>query len=275
MNGNGRIEVRKPAFVFDEVPRDWLGGLTLPTHLANALHLLFPLGERFFIRSVKRFAERIEDPALREQVRGFMGQEVRHGLEHERAFARLEAQGYELQSFLRWYEHLAYEVIEPKVPPQVSLAVTVALEHFTAMFAREALRRDFLSELADPVMRDLLLWHAVEELEHKSVAFDVLARTHPSWALRVTGLGMGAALLLFFWGAGVRHLMKQEPPARRRGLLGQLRASRANNPLLNGGVAKAFVRALHPRFHPSQDDDAALAGGWIAANAGRLGLAVG
>src|SRR5690554_5827232 len=112
------LQIRKPDFDFSDVPRDWLGGKVGPTHLANALHMLFPAGERFFIRSVRRFADRIDDPGLRQRVKGFIGQEVRHGMEHEKAFERLEEQGYDIRSFLDWYERLAFQVLEPRMPAE-------------------------------------------------------------------------------------------------------------------------------------------------------------
>ena len=130
-----QITVRKPTFRFADVPRHWFAESPFATHLANSLNLLFPLGERFFIRSVRQYVEHIDDPALLEQVRAFMAQEVRHGLEHERFFDVLEGQGFEIRSFLEWYERVAFRVIEPRAPKAVNLAVTVALEHFTAMFA--------------------------------------------------------------------------------------------------------------------------------------------
>jgi hypothetical protein len=268
-----RIEVRKPSLRFDDVPRHWLLGRAFPTHLANSLHLLFPMGERFFVRSVRAYADRIADPQLAEQVRAFMGQEVRHGLEHERAFEQLEAQGYEIRSFLGWYERVAYDLIDPNTSPALRLSVTVALEHFTAMFASQALSSDLLTQNAHPAMRDLLLWHACEELEHKAVAFDVLKQVAPSYALRAAGLGVGAGLLLFFWMAGARHLLAQEPQAGLRERLAQLLAGRRHNALLNGGFARAFLGYLRPGFHPDDTDDAALAEDWLARHGYALGLA--
>lgn len=267
------ITVRKPVFRFDQVPRHWFFGRALPTHLANSLNLLFPLGERFFIRSVKRFAERIDDPELQERVRAFMAQEIRHGMEHERCFERLEAQGYEIRSFLEWYERIAYGIIEKNAPAALSLSVTVAAEHFTAMFAERALTRDVMSEHAHPVMRDLLLWHACEELEHKSVAFDVLRATNPSYALRVAGLVLGAGCLVTFWMAGARHLMRQEPPEARRASAEDLREGRKENVLLNGEFLRAFVDYLRPDFHPDQNDNYHLAERWLAEHEAELGVA--
>jgi predicted metal-dependent hydrolase len=262
------ITIRKPTFHFEGLPKHWLMNSPFGTHLANSLNLVFPAGERFFIRSVRHFADRIEDPVLREQVKGFMGQEVRHGMEHERFFEVLESQGFEIRSFLAWYERLAFEKLEHRVPPELRLSITVALEHFTAMFAERALTHDVLDKGAPKVMRDLLLWHACEELEHKSVAFDVLKRVNPSYALRVAGGVAAASAFVFFWLSGARHLMKQEPrgaPSRE-----ELKGAREHNVLLNGEFLGAFLEYLRPDFHPDQKDNYHLATRWLEANAASI-----
>lgn len=154
----------------------------------------------------------------------------------------------------------------------MNLAVTVALEHFTAMFAERALTREVLDQFADPTMRNLLLWHACEELEHKAVAFDVLKRVNPSYPLRVAGLAAAATAFVFFWLAGTRHLMRQEPRERRTLNRAELREARKHNVLLNGEFLGAFIDYLRPNFHPSQNDNYKLASDWLAANESALGV---
>ncbi|MBK7399631.1 MAG: metal-dependent hydrolase [Myxococcales bacterium] len=271
------IVARKPSFPFTEVPRHWLGGTALASHLANGLNLLFPLGERFFVRSVRKHMDVVKaDPALEARVRGFIAQEVRHGMEHERFFEIMEAQGLEIRKFLAWYEHAAFDVlvdVGTRLHPDLDLAVTVALEHFTAMFAERALEKDVLSQIAHPVMRDLLLWHACEEIEHKSVAFDVLARVNPSYPLRMGGLAMATFGLVFFWMAGAGALLRQEEGLSVRGLLRELVATRERNALMNGELARSFKDYLRRDFHPSQHPNEPLAEAWLRENGARLGLA--
>ncbi len=268
------IVARKPKFPFAEVPRHWFGGSPFATHLANGLNLLFPLGERLFVRSVRKHLPTIkQDPELEARVRGFIAQEVRHGMEHERFFEIMEAQGFRIRPFLAWYEQVAFGVLEKigaRVHPDLDLSVTVALEHFTAMFAERALGKDPLQEIAHPVMRDLLLWHACEEIEHKSVAFDVLARVNPSYALRMAGLGVASVSLLAFWLAATRMLLRQEPKVEARNILREVAATREHNTLLNGAFAASFVDYLRRDFHPSQQANEHLAEAWLAANGARI-----
>ena len=261
------IRVRKMGFDFSEVPRHWFYDSAFVTHVANGLNLVFPAGERFFIRSVKHYLDRIDDPQLLEQVRGFFGQEGRHGFEHERAFEMLEAQGYEIRSYLEWYERWAFDWLEPRLPPNLRLSVTVALEHFTATLAEQGLTTDFLDH-AHPVMRDLLRWHAAEEIEHKSVAFDVLQRVDPRYRVRVAGLAIATMGLLFFWRAGTRMLIAQEPPEVRHNLARERKAARARGQD-NSFLRRAITAYLRRDFHPDQHDNAALARDYLAS-IGRL-----
>lgn len=254
------IVARRPALSFADVPRHWFANNALSTHIANGINLLFPLGERFFIRSVRKFAHRVTDPELAEQVKGFMAQEVRHGVEHERFFAALEAQGFEVQRFLRWYERVAYQGLEKRVPDELSLAVTVALEHFTATLAARALSRgDVFAERTHPALSQLLLWHAAEELEHKSVAFDVLKATNPSHALRMAGLVVASLTLFGFWIAATTMLMRQEPRRVRRRAVGEIREARTLLGAMGPEFARAMLDYLRRDFHPSQKDDWHLA----------------
>ncbi len=209
---------RSPELEFSgDFPRHWLGGDAVASHLINAVNLLFPVGERFFVRSVKHFLPQITDEALRARVRGFFGQEGRHAQAHERFFDTLTRQGYPVNEFIAWYEK-AFMRMERMQSPALNLAVTVALEHYTAIMAEYALSDPFL-DAADPQMRRLLLWHASEEIEHRSVAFDVLKAVDPSYGLRIAGMGLATAGLLGFWAVAVRRLWAADgikPSAGRR-----------------------------------------------------------
>ncbi|MBL8742728.1 MAG: metal-dependent hydrolase, partial [Myxococcales bacterium] len=202
------------------VPRHWLGGSALATHLANGVNLLFPAGERFFVRSVRHYLKQIEDdPTLVEAVRGFAGQEGHHARAHEEVFELLEQQGFEIKGFLRAYEAIAYRVIERLAPPALRLATTAAAEHFTAVMAE-----NFLTEMVDeagldPAMRQLFMWHACEEIEHRAVAFEVFQRVDGRYPMRMAGLAMATATLAGFWIAATIYLLRQE----ERGVVGALR----------------------------------------------------
>src|SRR5215813_7055265 len=167
------------------------------TAISNGVNMLFPHGERFFVRSVKHFLDRIDDPALRAAIKGFFGQEGRHAHAHDRFNAILRGHGFEIDRFLDSYKRLS-SWLEAHTPAKLNLAVTAAAEHFTAILAEGAFTENAL-DAAAPEMRQLLAWHAAEELEHKAVAFDVLRAIDPSYALRIAGLLYATATLGGFW----------------------------------------------------------------------------
>jgi predicted metal-dependent hydrolase len=266
-----KITPRSPGFDFEGLPRHWFADNPVRTHIANGANLLFPSGERFFVRSVRHYLPQLDDAALRDQVQGFCAQEARHGAAHHRQFETLRAQGYAPDRFLRAYEWVAWRVIEPAFSPAMRLSVTVALEHYTAIMAEGALAFGAL-EGAHPKMEALLKWHACEEIEHKSVAFDVLAKVAPSYALRMAGMALATAGLATFWAAATATLLWQDRAAGRTFTRRQLREAKQRDRSIVTDVFVAGMRRYARRdFHPGQHDDAHLAQAYLA----RAGLAVG
>lgn len=265
----GGITPRAPSIDFSAVPRRWFGGLALPTHINNGVNLLFPMGERFFVRSVRHFEKVIaNDPALLADVRAFYKQEGHHAGTHERYFEAMEAQGFSIRPFLRIYKKIAYEGIERLTSAELNLAITAAAEHYTAIMAEGALRLRLL-DLAHPALRDLLMWHAAEEIEHKSVAFDVLKRVNPSYGLRMAGLTVATVTLGGFWVAATTMLMAQDDALRLESIR-ELKRAREKHGIARRSILgdvfwegiKAYIR---PDFHPTQMDNAQLAQDYLAA----------
>ena len=259
---------RRMDFPFsDDIPRHWFAGLAVPTHVINAVNLLFPAGERFFVRTLRHYLPALQDDAeMLAQLRGFLGQENHHAREHERFFAVLEAQGYRIREFLDRYERITYGIIEKHMPQPLRLASTAACEHFTAILAEHMLATGALAH-AHPVLRDLLSWHAAEEIEHKSVAFDVLQRMHPSYALRLLGLAWASSLLALWWFLAARMLLAQDGVTRA-----QVREQRARMTRVRGRRhaiwQHVFLRGIleyaRPGFHPWNRDDRHLAEPYLA-----------
>ena len=259
--------VRAPHFDLSTLPRWYSGGSALATHLTNGLNFVFPAGERFFIRSVRFYLDRVTDPALKAAAVAFVAQEAQHQRAHLQAFATLEAQGFEIRSYLDWYERVAYEVIEPRCPPPLRLATTAALEHLTAIFGELALGTALL-EPTHPEMRRLLRWHAAEEIEHRHVAFDVFEAVDGRFLVRVLGMGVALTTLFGFWTLGARHLLRQEsarPPAEVE------RTTRARIGTFVWGVSGLVARRLlswfRPGFHPADADIDQLAADYVGSMA--------
>ncbi|MEO8702381.1 MAG: metal-dependent hydrolase [Kofleriaceae bacterium] len=247
---------------FATVPRRWLANSAAATAISNGVNMLFPHGERFFVRSVKHFLDRIDDPVLRAQIKGFFGQEGRHAHAHDEFNAILRAQGFEIDRFLATYKRLS-DWLERRTPPKLNLAITAAAEHFTAIMAEGAFTQQLL-DACDPKMRELLAWHAAEEIEHKSVAFDVLQTVDPSYALRITGLVYATIMLGGFWVWAATSLLRQEG-LTWRGAIRQLRAMPRRDPVVKRVFGRGIRQYLKRDFHPTQNDDRTLAAGWFAA----------
>src|SRR4051794_25442410 len=155
------------------------------SHLAASLSAVFPDGEDFFVRSVRNFRDQISDPELKRQVAGFIGQEAMHGREHRTFNDRLAELGYPTKTFERVTKK-GLAIRERLLSPKANLAATAALEHFTATLAELVLTNEEVQGLfGHDEVRNLFLWHALEESEHKAVAFDVYKAVGGTERMRV------------------------------------------------------------------------------------------
>jgi len=247
------IPVRKPGLVFDEsIPRFWFNGNIAATHGFNGLNLLFPEGERFFVKSVYDHLDRITDPVLREQARAFAGQEGQHANQHEKYFEVLRAHGYEIETFLRRFTQFV-RLSNRWLPASLRLSITAGAEHYTAIFGSNALE-EFDEVFADlhPTMRKLIIWHATEEVEHRSVAYDVLQATHPSYLLRIAGFII-ATLALFGWSGYATRMFVRQDHIPRATFAEHQRQMFARTDMRGIRRLKEGLRAYFRRdFHPSQ-----------------------
>lgn len=247
------------------IPRSWLGGNLIATAIANSVNMLFPAGERFFVRSVRHYLPGLK-PELRERVLGFFGQEGRHAQAHDRVNSAIAENGYRVEGFLRIYEQICYGVIERFSPPAVRLAATAACEHFTAIMADNFLSKEEFVGSLDPTMRRLLQWHAAEEIEHKSVAYDVLMTVAPGYPVRVAGLVLASSLLGMFWLLGIGVLLAQdvEQLGGQKVLddlrsIGRFRREHHEESIIKGIFMAGIRQYLRPDFHPDNLDNYDLA----------------
>jgi predicted metal-dependent hydrolase len=253
------ILVRKPKLDFSQsIDRFYLGDNAVKTHIFNALNLLFPDGERFFVKSVHDHTKQLSDPQLVRDARAFAGQEGQHAHQHERFFENLAQQGYSFERLLDRFQRLARW--SKNVPRSIRLAITAGAEHYTATMAAGLLESGILDE-CHPTMRDLMTWHALEEIEHKHVAYDVLVACYPktSYPLRMIGFIAASVVIAGFTFAGLRMLLVQDG---KRGRLTRAKFE-ADRKKLNEGrelrfrkkLRVALLKYLMPGFHPSQQDD--------------------
>lgn len=252
------IVPRVVAFDFSSAaPRHWMAGDPFTTQLMNALSLTFPEGERFFVASVRSLRERVSDPELLAQVRGFLAQESLHRREHDAFNGWLREQGLPVDQI---YEEIAALLRAPERGgnPHFALAITCALEHFTAILAEKWLTADALRAQAHEPMRSLWSWHALEELDHKSVAFDVYAASGGSYVLRaVTMFSVSLVFMAKVCELQVRLLAREGELANLRSWARGLYDFWGPRGHFSS-LLPAYLRYYRPHFHPWEKDDSAL-----------------
>jgi len=249
------------------IARHWCGGDPFLTAFFNALSMSFPVGEQFFIDSVRNAHKTLPDApreALQAEVQGFIGQEATHRRIHALFNGHLAAHG-----LVNDWEHEAARNLKPLegVDVRHPLAITAANEHFTALFAEWLLAHPDILEGAEPRLRTMWLWHSAEEAEHKSTAFDVYRALGGSeewrrrWFRRTTLVfGLSA------WRQTVGNL-------RRDGTLWQWRTLKSAWTHLLGrdGLFRCSLRPwlayLRADFHPTQQHSG-RSERWLADNSG-------
>lgn len=203
--GIENIKVRKVDFNVKDTSRYYGNGNIFLTHYINAMHIVFPEGEKFFIRSARRFMKDIKgNKQLTDRVMKFIGQEGVHHKEHEKFWDVLENFGLNPRPFAKFYNYTAYNFIEKRLfqlmgkkqGNLMALSVTTALEHFTALLGAGGLEENNPFNNLPKDLKLLLQWHAAEELEHKSVCYDLYEEVGGTYEMRIAGMVFAS---IFLW----------------------------------------------------------------------------
>lgn len=242
---------------------DWHQAGPNVTQFMNALSLFFPSGERMFIDAVRNYRDQIPDPDLTKAATAFIGQEAMHSREHEQYNALLDDAGLpgtELAEEVARYTQFIKDNSSPVTP----LLMTIALEHFTALMGDALLR--FPDQIAgsQPDYERMWRWHALEEVEHKAVAYDVyekcVGRGPKAYAMRSAIM---LSTTVTFWPHVIRfyrRLAAADPACRAAGWRGHLKL--ANFMLGYPGylrrLAPEYLAYFKYSFHPWQQNNAHL-----------------
>jgi predicted metal-dependent hydrolase len=240
--------------------RWWQSGDPVATAFYNALSATFPKGEAFFVESVRAFREGAP-PKLAQEIRAFTTQEVMHSREHVAFNRQAVDAGYDL-SLLEQHVDERLALVRSK-HPIVSLAATMALEHFTAILAHELLRDPRHLANADPEAAAMWRWHAIEEIEHKGVAYDTWLhatrgmKRFKRWSIKSRVMLLVTRNFLVDRTRGIIELLRQDgitgPKAWR-----QMIWFAFVRPGMLRKILGAWVSFFLPRFHPWNHDDRAL-----------------
>jgi len=244
--------------------KDWHGRGEHVSQFFNTLSLYFPEGEKFFINSVRHYRDQVKDPQLQEAVLGFIGQEAMHGREHRVYNEMLHEAGLparRIEEFSLQRLKMAHKIFSPAM----QLSMTIALEHLTAIMAADLLKNPEVMAGSEPGYKRLWRWHALEETEHKAVAFDVWKTVMPNtlgsylkrcWGLIQTSWFFWLFTAIFHWKMSKAARPKE---SHLRGYL-RLFGFLFVKPAAWLALAPAWFAYFKPGFHPWQHDNrAALA----------------
>jgi uncharacterized protein len=248
----------------DDLPKHFAAdGDILTSHVLAVLSSVFPDGEDYFVRSVEAVRDRIQDPRLRRDVEGFIGQESMHGREHRALNERLAELGYPTRAIGTYVRKLT-ALRERLQNEKANLAVTAALEHYTATLAETLLTDpEARAEIGYDGVRYLLLWHALEEAEHKAVAFDVYKRVGGTERMRIAM--MWVVHLNFVLETSICTLISLVmDPATRRHPLRVLRGLRRlrRSPFFSLRAVRQLFQYHRRGFHPNDRDTTELIVEW-------------
>lgn len=256
---SAEIPIRHRHYPYDQsIPKYYDSGNVVLTSEWEALSLVTGPGERYFVRSVQRLASRTQDPLLKKQIKGFIGQETVHTQEYDRFLEVLRKRGFPVEEFHQWFDgKLHWLEKHLYFLPRIHLAGTAAAEHLTSTLLGWMLRTHYYDRFP-PSLRELWRWHSAEELEHKAVAYDLLQDVAPrNYLLRIMGFAIGISvvgmgmrraekMLLQFSGLSKKQLREERKKARKIRI-----------PLFSFRIPN-FLKYFLPGFHPCDLDDGTL-----------------
>ncbi len=277
--------VRRMNFNFDDVPEYWMNGSAGLTHFMTALSALFPDGEKLFIDSVRavRYHASIKDnEALQKEISAFIGQEAMHTHEHAGFNASAQKYGHNVAKYerqtgvvIQTARKLFAKVVKPfgMTQEMVDLTATTALEHFTATIASQLLVNNHIQELmTDSTMSTMWFWHAIEENEHKAVAYDVyeavFGKGVKAYALRSSALIFAMTLIFIAQSSFVFNLLKEDKKLNLKELSMIYKYAYSPSKGIIAGMTKEMLAYFKPGFHPNDLDTVSLLDHWKA----KLGL---
>ena len=241
-------------FKLNEIPRFWFGGDPFITRMFDALSLTFPDGERYFIQSVRLFRDQITDPDLKQRVADFIRQEAQHGIAHDQMNQVMKEQGMPVDQFIQVLNKI-FKFELTKRSPAYNIAMTAAAEHLTALMADTFYSHKETLHDAHPYVRALLAWHAIEEMEHRDVAFDVMKQVGDvPESTRKFALAFTTVLMLGFTVYRANIMLKYDGFDR----LARLKLTAKGLPWFIGRngmltkMRKPYTDWFKKDFHPSQ-----------------------
>jgi predicted metal-dependent hydrolase len=251
-----------------DIPTYWFGGDPFKSRFWDALSIIFPPGEKFFMNCVRDFRDQVQDPKLLQDIKDFNRQEAQHSMVHRQDNDRLRKQGVDVDRLTQYVDKMLNTDYRTRYSRAYTLSITSALEHFTSIIAHSMFdKRDIMKE-ADHRVRAMYAWHAIEEVEHKGVAYDVMIDyAKVGYFTRVWGLVHAS----FMFPATIFYVQRQLmihdgfTLAQRlkhfaKGMWWLLKPSGLLAPML-----KHYWTYYKPGYHPWQEADQPGYAEWVQA----------
>ena len=220
-----RIQPRKVKFEWQDTPVDWIPDQAYASYFINEINMILPAGEFWFCRLYNKVLSQVTDQKLKEDVEAFIRQEAMHAQAHRSAnLEYLSKRNIDIQRNLDLMNFLFDRILADaplglKLPKLLErrwdllrLGVVATVEHMTCVLGKYALYNQYWEELgADPAMLDLVKWHGAEEIEHRTVAFDLYRHLGGSYLARYYLSLVVIVAVLGLWVDGAAHILKQDP----------------------------------------------------------------
>lgn len=260
------IVVRSIPFTFDEaIKPKWHPTRHEWSHMVNGASLVMPYLEPFLIKTVREALKNASNQALKQDVQGFIGQEGQHYQNHRRYNEILKTNHYPELAEVEQLMEEEYKRLQQK-SLRWRVAYTAGFETMT-MGITEWLIKDRCSLFAgaDASVTSLILWHMVEETEHKNVAFDLYQDLYGEYLPRLWGLLYATYHVAKFSRLAYVRMLKRD------GVWKQWRSRLSLYAMIVRffvNIAPAMLQSCFPSYHPSKVKDPDWVSRWSAAYAG-------
>ncbi|WOJ91909.1 metal-dependent hydrolase [Congregibacter variabilis] len=261
--GADRMTVRDMPFDFLPRTQSWNPDKPEFAHIVNSASLAMPYLEPYLIKSMRKARPLIRDPELQTELDKYIKQEATHYRRHKEFNDTLTSKGYRCVAKIE--EKLAkdYAKLESRRSLRFNLAYAEGFESMALAIGEMLIEdREYLFGDSDSAVTSLILWHFVEEIEHKNVAFDVFDHLYGSYFWRIVGLVYATSHIFWRTGQGYRALLKED---------GLWQSSSSRWHLVKvlgrvlGNITPKWLRILRPGYHPKQIKDPDWGLAWAKA----------
>ena len=258
------IIVRSIPFAFDEmINPGWHPGRPEWSHMANGASLAMPYLEPFLIKTVREALKQASNQGLKDAVHGFMAQEGHHYRNHRR-YNEILKRHYPDLAEVEAEMDMDYRHFQTR-GLRWRLAYTAGFETMTMGITEWLIRqRSDLFQNSDPSVASLILWHMVEETEHKSVAFDLYNDLFGAYWPRFWGLIYGS------WHVAACSRKAYIRMLKRDGLWGKLSSRLKVYQMVARFLihtSPSMLKSLLPGYHPAKVKDPGWVAQWVGAYA--------